>query len=46
VQLIEKDGSVKQILSSDVRVGDIILVPEETMFSSDLVLLASSTEGG
>jgi magnesium-transporting ATPase (P-type) len=40
-----EDGTTEEIYSSKINVGDILWVPEDTMFSADLILLESSNEG-
>lgn len=42
---MQDDGTTKEIYSSDITVGDILWVPEDQMFSADLILLESSNEG-
>lgn len=39
------DGTTKEIYSSDIEVGDIVFVPEDQMFSADVILIESSNEG-
>jgi P-type E1-E2 ATPase len=43
---ILKDGDFKQMLSSDIVVGDLVLVKEDEMFSADMIVLTASNEGG
>ena len=42
---VQDDGTTKEIYSSDITVGDILWVPEDQMFSADLIMLESSNEG-
>ncbi|CDW77273.1 phospholipid-translocating p-type flippase family [Stylonychia lemnae] len=46
VQKVNNDGNLVEIYSSSVQVGDILYIPEDTMFASDMILLDSSSEGG
>ena len=43
--LVTDDGTIKEIYSSDVNVGDILYIPEDQMFCADLVLIESSNDG-
>ena len=40
------DGKPQTILSSEVQVGDLLLIEEDQMLPSDLILINSSTEDG
>lgn len=39
---IEPDGKPKEVLSSEVKVGDMLILPNETFFPCDLILVHSS----
>jgi magnesium-transporting ATPase (P-type) len=39
---IEANGQSKEILSSEVKVGDMLFMPNETFFPCDLILIQSS----
>ena len=39
-----REGKVVEGESSDVKVGDVLLIEEDEFFPADLVLMASSNE--
>ena len=45
VKRIKEDGSMEQILSSKIQVGDLLFITEETLFPADVILLESSADG-
>lgn len=42
---IRDDGTTEKTSSGKLRVGDILLITEDTLFPSDLVLIESSSDG-
>jgi magnesium-transporting ATPase (P-type) len=43
---IIKDGSYVKCRSDEIQVGDLVKVSDDEMFAADLILLASSHDGG
>lgn len=42
---IKDDGTTEKTSSGKLRVGDLLLITEDTLFPSDLVLIESSSDG-
>lgn len=41
-----RQGGFVRVQWSDIKIGEVVLVESEELFPADLILLASSLEGG
>ena len=40
-----RDGHFKELKSADILAGDLVMIREDEIFPSDVILLASSNDG-